>query len=57
MITTDFLGKQWNIDCMGCAIAAGSMPVPGGFIRLKFHLFVAQAIARGVDLSPALTRP
>lgn len=33
MKTKDFLGNEWDIDCMGCAISDGSMPVPGGFIR------------------------
>jgi len=42
MITTDFLGKQWISDCMGCAIAAGSMPVPGGFIRRGRYFVVHQ---------------
>jgi len=42
MITTDFLGKQWDIDCMGCAIAAGGMPVPGGFIQRARYFVVHQ---------------
>jgi len=42
MITTDFLGNQWNIDCMGCAIAAGGMAVPGGFIRRSRYFCVHQ---------------
>jgi diadenosine tetraphosphate (Ap4A) HIT family hydrolase len=42
MITTDFLGNKWDFDCMGCAIAAGSMPVPGGFIRRGRYFVVHQ---------------
>ena len=38
MKTRDFLGNEWNIDCMGCAISDGSMLVPGGFI-LKAQYF------------------
>lgn len=32
MKVIDFLGKEWDIDCMGCAISNRSMQVPGGFI-------------------------
>ena len=42
MITTDFLGKQWISDCMGCAIAAGNMPVPGGFMQRSQYFCVHQ---------------
>ena len=38
----DFLGHEWTFDCMGCAIADGSMQVPGGFIRLTEHFCVHQ---------------
>jgi diadenosine tetraphosphate (Ap4A) HIT family hydrolase len=34
----DFLGKPWEFDCMGCAIARQALTVPGGFIR-KSALF------------------
>ena len=33
MKTKDFLGNEWDIDCMGCALADGSMSVPGGFVQ------------------------
>ena len=29
---TDFLGQRWEFDCMGCALADGSLKVPGGSI-------------------------
>jgi diadenosine tetraphosphate (Ap4A) HIT family hydrolase len=38
MKTRDFLGNEWNFDCMGCAISSQSMSVPGGFIY-KTDLF------------------
>ena len=41
-MTRDFLGNEWNIGCMGCAIANGSMQVPGGFIRQTEHFCVHQ---------------
>ncbi|MBN1450666.1 MAG: hypothetical protein JW963_06590 [Anaerolineales bacterium] len=33
MKTRDFLGNEWDIDCMGCAISDRSMLVPGDFIK------------------------
>jgi len=33
MTTRDFLGREWDISCMGCAIGNGSMLVPGDFIQ------------------------
>jgi len=42
MKTTDFLGIEWNIDCMGCAIGNQSMLVPGGFIQITNHFCVHQ---------------
>ena len=33
MKTNDFLGHEWDIDCMGCAISDGSMRVPGDLIQ------------------------
>lgn len=42
MKTTDFLGNEWDIDCMGCAISNLSMPVPGGFIQTTRHFAVHQ---------------
>jgi diadenosine tetraphosphate (Ap4A) HIT family hydrolase len=35
----DFLGKDWESSCMGCAIGDGSVSVPGGLIR-KGQYFV-----------------
>ena len=29
----DFLGNEWDIECMGCAVSDGRMLVPGGFIH------------------------
>lgn len=29
---TDFLGKKWKCDCMGCSIMNGSIIPPGGMI-------------------------
>jgi diadenosine tetraphosphate (Ap4A) HIT family hydrolase len=42
MRTKDFLGREWDIDCMGCAISKGSMSVPGGFIQRTQHFYVHQ---------------
>ena len=28
----DFLGKEWNFDCLGCAITEGEVQIPGGII-------------------------
>lgn len=42
MKTSDFLGNEWHIDCMGCAISNGSMLVPGGFIQRTQHFCVHQ---------------
>ena len=42
MKTRDFLGNEWDIDCMGCAISDGSMSVPGGFIKKTQHFCVHQ---------------
>lgn len=42
MKTKDFLGNEWDIDCMGCAIADGRMSVPGGIIRKAQHFVVHQ---------------
>ena len=41
-MTRDFLGHEWTIDCMGCAVADGSMQVPGGLIRQTEHFCVHQ---------------
>ena len=42
MKTKDFLGYEWDIDCMGCAIRQGSMLVPGDFIQKTQHFCVHQ---------------
>jgi diadenosine tetraphosphate (Ap4A) HIT family hydrolase len=42
MKTRDFLGNEWDIDCMGCAIRNQSMSVPGGFIQKTNHFCVHQ---------------
>ena len=28
----DFLGKEWNFVCLGCAITVGEVQIPGGII-------------------------
>ena len=38
----DFLGNEWDIDGMGCAISHGYMRVPGGFVRATEHVCVHQ---------------
>jgi diadenosine tetraphosphate (Ap4A) HIT family hydrolase len=42
MKTSDFLGNEWDIDCMGCAISSGSMLVPGGMIQRTRNFCVHQ---------------
>jgi diadenosine tetraphosphate (Ap4A) HIT family hydrolase len=42
MKSKDFLGHEWNIDCMGCAIADQSMSVLGGFIYKSQHFCIHQ---------------
>jgi len=42
MKTRDFLGNEWDIECMGCAISTGTMLVPGGFIHRTQHFCVHQ---------------
>jgi len=42
MKTKDFLGNEWDINCMGCAISDQSMSVPGGFIQRTQHFCVHQ---------------
>ncbi len=42
MKTIDFLGCEWDIECMGCAIGDGSMLVPDDFIQKTKHFFVHQ---------------
>ena len=41
-MTKDFLGKEWNITCMGCAINDGSMLVPGDIIQKTKYFCVHQ---------------
>jgi diadenosine tetraphosphate (Ap4A) HIT family hydrolase len=42
MKTRDFLGHEWDVDCMGCAISEQSMTVPGGFILRTQYFCVHQ---------------
>jgi diadenosine tetraphosphate (Ap4A) HIT family hydrolase len=42
MKTKDFLGNEWNVCCMGCAISGQLMLVPGGFIRKTSSFCVHQ---------------
>jgi diadenosine tetraphosphate (Ap4A) HIT family hydrolase len=42
MKITDLLGKEWDVDCMGCAISNGSMKVPGGFVQQTEYFAVHQ---------------
>jgi diadenosine tetraphosphate (Ap4A) HIT family hydrolase len=42
MKTKDFLGNEWNLDCMGCAVANQTMPVPGGILRKTQYFCVHQ---------------
>ena len=42
MKTKDFLGHEWDIDCMGCAIGNGAMLVPGGIIQKTQYFCVIQ---------------
>ncbi len=42
MKTQDFLGNEWEYDCMGCAISNGSMAVPGEMIATTENFYVHQ---------------
>jgi diadenosine tetraphosphate (Ap4A) HIT family hydrolase len=42
MKTTDFLGNEWEFNCMGCAISNRAMLVPGGFIQHTRNLVLHQ---------------
>lgn len=42
MKTIDFLGNEWDINCMGCAINKEEMLVPGGMIRRTQNFCVHQ---------------
>ena len=42
MKTRDFLGNEWDIDCMGCAINNQSMLVPGSLIKQTQYFCVHQ---------------
>ena len=39
---SDFLGNEWNIDCMGWAVSNGMMLVPGGMIQRTKNFCVHQ---------------
>lgn len=38
----DFLGNEWDIDCLGCAISNQTMSVPGGLIQRTQYFCVHQ---------------
>jgi diadenosine tetraphosphate (Ap4A) HIT family hydrolase len=38
MTIKDFLGSEWDYNCLGCDIASQQILVPGGFVR-KTHSF------------------
>jgi len=42
MEITDILGHVWNVDCIGCAIAATTMNPPGGIIAENDSFYVHQ---------------
>ena len=42
MKTKDFLGIEWEYDCMGCAVSRGNMKVPGGMIKRTQYFCVHQ---------------
>jgi diadenosine tetraphosphate (Ap4A) HIT family hydrolase len=42
MKTKDFLGHEWDVDCVGCAISNGLMVVPGGIIQKTQYFCVVQ---------------
>ena len=31
-VSVDFLGNEWNYNCMGCDICSGKIQLPGGII-------------------------
>lgn len=38
----DFLGKEWEYNCLGCAISEGKVKVPGGFIYESDKIVIGQ---------------
>jgi len=42
MITKDFLGSEWDVNCLGCDIASQQILVPGGFVRKTQYFCVHQ---------------
>ncbi|MGD8405953.1 MAG: hypothetical protein PVJ21_20020 [Anaerolineales bacterium] len=42
MKTKDFLGNEWDFDCMGCAVSNQLMSVPGGFIQKTDYFCIHQ---------------
>lgn len=42
ILVTDFLNNDWDVDCIGCCIANGSMKVPGGIIRETKNFYLHQ---------------
>ena len=42
MQSKDFLGNEWEYECMGCAVSRGEMQVPGGIIKRTANFCVHQ---------------
>lgn len=42
MKVKDFLGNEWEYDCLGCAIGKNDVHVPGGFIKKTEYFCVHQ---------------
>ena len=42
MLITDITGHEWTVDCVGCAIATGELPPPGGKIIETEHFILHQ---------------
>lgn len=42
MSIQDFLGNQWDCDCLGCSIGNGSIIPPGGIIKTTNHFVLHQ---------------
>ncbi len=42
ILVTDFLNNDWDVNCIGCCIANGSMEVPGGIIYKTKNFYLHQ---------------
>lgn len=42
MIRKNFLGKEFEVDCVGCSIVEGTFETPGGFIFQSNHFLLHQ---------------